>query len=335
TQAVKNAQDGISMVQTFEGALTETDSILQRMKTLANQMANGSYDDPVDRTAAQQEFLQLNDELDQIADTDFNGVVVLNGGKMSDGTMANGISVSVDSETGLTKKTYDTNADKAGLIDYRNPNVDDTAAKEKAALEKQLAEIKDPKAITVTDIDEIKYNKAAADKLWTDLGITTDAADAVTITFTAQADGTFKATAATAEKDGAEVDADVDFSKVTAAAAENGKGTGEGGVNVSGATAGQVSNVIFDGTDINAGDVFAVKFTNTADKTYAPKNIGFGDDSMNELDGKYSYKGDATIKLADGLTDDKMNADWQTVLDNLSAATIDFTVTATGTAGTD
>ena len=42
----KNAQDGISMVQTFEGALTETDSILQRMKTLADQMANGTYDDP-------------------------------------------------------------------------------------------------------------------------------------------------------------------------------------------------------------------------------------------------------------------------------------------------
>ena len=91
TQAVKNAQDGISMVQTFEGALTETDSILQRMKTLADQMANGTYDDPVDRTAAQQEFLQLNDELDQIADTDFNGVVVLNGGVMSDGVKADEI----------------------------------------------------------------------------------------------------------------------------------------------------------------------------------------------------------------------------------------------------
>ena len=90
TQGVKNAQDGISMVQTFEGALTETDSILQRMKTLADQMANGTYDNEVDRTAAQQEFLQLNDELDQIADTDFNGVVVLNGGVMADGTAADG-----------------------------------------------------------------------------------------------------------------------------------------------------------------------------------------------------------------------------------------------------
>ncbi len=89
-QGVKNAQDGISMVQTFEGALTETDSILQRMKTLATQSANGTYDDSVDRAAIQLEFDQLNDELNQIADTDFNGVVALNGGQMADGLVADG-----------------------------------------------------------------------------------------------------------------------------------------------------------------------------------------------------------------------------------------------------
>ena len=89
-QGVKNAQDGISMVQTFEGALTETDSILQRMRTLATQSANGTYQDDVDREAIQLEFDQLNDELNQIADTDFNGVVVLNGGQMADGTKVDG-----------------------------------------------------------------------------------------------------------------------------------------------------------------------------------------------------------------------------------------------------
>lgn len=88
TQASKNAEDGISMVQTFEGALTETDSILQRMRTLAVQSANGTYQDDVDREAIQLEYDQLNDELNQIADTDFNGVVVLNGGEMADGTKA-------------------------------------------------------------------------------------------------------------------------------------------------------------------------------------------------------------------------------------------------------
>lgn len=83
SQGVKNAQDGISMIQTYEGALTETDSILQRMKTLATQASNGIYDDGTDRSALQLEFDQLKDEINQIADTDFNGVVVLNGGNFA------------------------------------------------------------------------------------------------------------------------------------------------------------------------------------------------------------------------------------------------------------
>ena len=87
-QAIRNSQDGINMIQTYEGAAQETHSILQRMKELASQSANGTYDDPTDRAAIQLEFDQLNDELNQIADTDFNGTVVLNGGEMADGTKA-------------------------------------------------------------------------------------------------------------------------------------------------------------------------------------------------------------------------------------------------------
>ncbi len=89
-QAIKNSEDGISMVQTFEGALTETHSILQRMKTLATQSANGTYDNAVDRAAIQLEFDQLNSELDQIADTDFNGTICLNGGSLANGLEATG-----------------------------------------------------------------------------------------------------------------------------------------------------------------------------------------------------------------------------------------------------
>ncbi len=87
-QAKRNSQDGISMIQTFEGALTETHSILQRMKELAAESANGTYDDATDRAAISLEFNQLCDELDQISDTDFNGVIALNGGKMADLTEA-------------------------------------------------------------------------------------------------------------------------------------------------------------------------------------------------------------------------------------------------------
>ena len=108
TQGVKNAQDGISMVQTFEGALTETDSILQRMKTLATQAANGTYDDGVDRAAIQLEYDQLADEIDQIADTDFNGVTLLNGGTMAADRYVDGESISRGDfqQVGTWEETY-------------------------------------------------------------------------------------------------------------------------------------------------------------------------------------------------------------------------------------
>jgi flagellin len=81
SQAVNNANDGMSMIQTYEGALTETHAILSRMKTLATQAANGIYDDGVDRAAIQYEYNQLLDELDDISGTDFNGITALDGGE--------------------------------------------------------------------------------------------------------------------------------------------------------------------------------------------------------------------------------------------------------------
>jgi flagellin len=67
--AVRNAQDGISVVQTAEGALTETHSILQRMRDLSVQAASTGSQDSDARSAAQTEFAQLNSELNRIATT--------------------------------------------------------------------------------------------------------------------------------------------------------------------------------------------------------------------------------------------------------------------------
>jgi flagellin len=78
-QAIRNAQDGINMVQTADGALTETHSILQRMNTLAVQAANASNDN-ASRGDIQKEVTALNSELDRIASsTTFNGVSLLDG----------------------------------------------------------------------------------------------------------------------------------------------------------------------------------------------------------------------------------------------------------------
>ena len=78
--AQKNAKDGISLVQTAEGALTEVHSMLNRMYSLAEQSANGTYDASTDRAQLQKEVNQLRTEIDRIADSaNFNGIKLLNG----------------------------------------------------------------------------------------------------------------------------------------------------------------------------------------------------------------------------------------------------------------
>ncbi|MCY7560687.1 flagellin FliC [Paenibacillus macerans] len=78
TQAQRNAQDGISLIQTAEGALTEVHSMLQRLNTLANQAANGTYDS-TDREKIQLEVKELVGEISNIAKTvNFNGINLLN-----------------------------------------------------------------------------------------------------------------------------------------------------------------------------------------------------------------------------------------------------------------
>jgi len=78
-QASRNIQDGISMLQTAEGAMDGIHSMLQRLNVLANQSSNGIYSDK-DRSMLQKEFSQLVEEIKNIAESsNFNGVHLLNG----------------------------------------------------------------------------------------------------------------------------------------------------------------------------------------------------------------------------------------------------------------
>ena len=88
-QASTNAQDGISAVQTAEGALTEVHSMLQRMNELAVQAANGTNSES-DRTSIQNEIDQLTTEIDRVAETTkFNETYLLKGnGKKATLTIA-------------------------------------------------------------------------------------------------------------------------------------------------------------------------------------------------------------------------------------------------------
>ncbi len=78
-QSIRNAQDGISLIQTAEGALTETHSILNRMRELAVQASTDTNTEE-DRAEIQKEMDRLEEEMDRIAkDTEFNGMALLDG----------------------------------------------------------------------------------------------------------------------------------------------------------------------------------------------------------------------------------------------------------------
>lgn len=104
--AQKNSQDGISLIQTAEGALTEVHTMLNRMIELADQSANGTYDNEVDRANLQKEVTALKDEINRISEaTNYNGLSLLNGdlaaGKVQYGEGA--IATTVDTTNGIHK----------------------------------------------------------------------------------------------------------------------------------------------------------------------------------------------------------------------------------------
>jgi len=99
-QASTNAQDGISLIQTAEGALNESHSILQRMRELSVQASNGTETDD-DREAVQSEIEQLQSELTRISETtEFNTMKLLDGSRSGSAVSA---SVSKSAASALTK----------------------------------------------------------------------------------------------------------------------------------------------------------------------------------------------------------------------------------------
>ncbi|PKH09547.1 flagellin [Moritella sp. Urea-trap-13] len=107
-QGARNANDGISMAQTAEGALDETTNMLQRMRVLSIQSANGS-NSTEDRSALNKEFGQLQNEIDRVAkDTTFGGETLL------DSTFNNNFQVGADSNQTITVKIT-TNMNSLGL----------------------------------------------------------------------------------------------------------------------------------------------------------------------------------------------------------------------------
>lgn len=128
TVAQRNANDGISLAQTTEGALNEVTNNLQRIRELAVQAANGT-NGAEDKTALQQEVTDRMAEIDRlVTDTKFNGIEVLNGGVPSGGGTAAALVFQVGADSGqtisidMTTHVMDTASLIGGALDITGDN---------------------------------------------------------------------------------------------------------------------------------------------------------------------------------------------------------------------
>ena len=125
-QASTNAQDGISLIQTAEGALNESHSILQRMRELSVQAANGTETDD-DREAVQNEIEQLQSELTRISDTtEFNTMKLLDGSLGSKSATSTGAKLDGASIVTFSATTMTSNSIKTDLSGLAGSTITDT-----------------------------------------------------------------------------------------------------------------------------------------------------------------------------------------------------------------
>jgi flagellin len=176
-QAVRNAQDGINVVQTADGALTETHSILQRMRTLAVQSANDS-NDADSRKAIQSEVTALNAELDRIASkTTFNNINLLDGsagtamkfqvGYAKDDTIAVTVTSNADGTTagGFSSTNLGVNGVDLGVdSDTSTAAIDtiDTAIKQVSTARANLGAIQNRLQHTINNLSVTQQNLQAS-----------------------------------------------------------------------------------------------------------------------------------------------------------------------------
>ena len=114
-QAQRNAQDGVSLVQTAEGALTEVHSMLQRVRDLKVQYSNGTLDTP-DKEAIAAEVKQLATEIGKIrSDTEFNGIKLLDGTGGTSGSISFQVGANAGESISVTTKDITASATSTGM----------------------------------------------------------------------------------------------------------------------------------------------------------------------------------------------------------------------------
>lgn len=174
--AVRNANDGISMAQTAEGALQQTTSILQRMRDLALQSANGSNGD-TERKALNGEVVQLKNELDRIATTTRFGSKTL-----FDGELKENIQVGANANETIN----------VSIASFRTVDLGTTAFREATAAKLSAASGVNSLSINNTVTDAVPAEAGSASELVGSAASATDFSSTNAVTFTVSLGGVNK-----------------------------------------------------------------------------------------------------------------------------------------------
>lgn len=180
-QAGRNAQDGISLVQTAEGSLEETGNILNRIRELAVQSANGTLGTS-ERTTINNEVQSLVSEIDRIANTtEFNGVSLLNGSNAT-ASIQVGINANATIDVGMqnaTATTLGVNAISASTVTNANLAITaiDTAITTLAQSRGALGTSQNRLQSAFSTIKTARENLSAAESRIRDVDVASESAD--------------------------------------------------------------------------------------------------------------------------------------------------------------
>jgi flagellin len=186
-QAVRNANDGVSMAQTAEGSLNATSNILVRMRELATESSNGTLGSS-DRSYIQNEFNQLSSEIDRIANaSNFNGIALLNGSLSAAGVTFQIGSYNVTANDQITVQIGSAKANDLGLTNavtlstqvgaQSALNTIDSAIQSLSTLRSNLGATQNRLQSTINNLQVAVENNTAAESRIMDVDVAAETAN--------------------------------------------------------------------------------------------------------------------------------------------------------------
>lgn len=179
TQAKRNANDGISLIQTAEGSLNETHAMLNRMRELAIQARNGTVNS-TQRSYINNEFQQLKSEIDRVsASTEFNGLNILNGDQAAGIVFQVGVGTSTNDRLTVSIATSSsaalglTTASALSTVTSTDTAISllDTAINLVSTRRSTLGAMQNRLAITISNLDTYTTNLSAANSRIVDVDV--------------------------------------------------------------------------------------------------------------------------------------------------------------------